>query len=101
MSKVHLTARFVAKQGQADQLEKEFLAVVPTVRQEQGCLRYDLHRESKEGNEFLFYEIWESPEALKAHAQSAHMQALHESAQDLVGGPAQLTFWNALDRVDG
>ncbi|MCB2191144.1 MAG: antibiotic biosynthesis monooxygenase [Deltaproteobacteria bacterium] len=101
MSKVHLTANFTAKAGQADQVEKEFLAVVPTVRQEQGCLRYDLHRDSREGNDFLFYEIWASPEALKAHGQSAHMNAMRERVKDLVEGPAQLAFWNAVDRVDG
>ena len=101
MSKVHLTAKITAKPGAADQLEKALLAVVPTVRAEDGCLRYDLHRESREGNEFLFYEIWASPEALKAHGQSAHMNAMRASLEGLVDGPSQLTFWNAVDRADG
>ena len=101
MSKVHLTAKIVAKPGQADNVEKELLAVVPTVRGEDGCLRYDLHRESREGNEFLFYEIWETGDALKAHGQSEHMNAMRERIKDLVEGPTQITFWRAVDRMDG
>ena len=75
--------------------------MVPAVRAEAGCLRYDLHRDSREGNEFLFYEIWESPEALKAHGQSEHMQAMSGRVKDLVAGPMDLVFWNAVDRMDG
>ncbi|MBU4278279.1 MAG: putative quinol monooxygenase [Pseudomonadota bacterium] len=101
MSKVHLTAKIVAKEGQADNVEKALLAVVPTVRAENGCLRYDLHRDSRGGEDFLFYEIWESPEALKAHGQSAHMNAMREQIKDLVAGPTQISFWRAVDRMDG
>lgn len=100
MSKVHVTAKIVAKPGQADRLEKELLAVVPTVRREAGCLRYDLHRDSREGNEFLFYEIWESGDALKAHGQSEHMAGMREGIKDLVQGPSQISFWRAVDRAD-
>lgn len=101
MSKVHLTAKIVAKEGQADNVEKALLAVVPTVRAENGCLRYDLHRDSRGGEDFLFYEIWESPEALKAHGQSAHMNAMREQIKDLVAGPTQISFWRAVDRMEG
>ena len=75
--------------------------MVPTVRGEDGCLRYDLHRESREGNDFLFYEIWETGDALKAHGQSEHMNAMRERIKDLVDGPTQITFWRAVDRMDG
>lgn len=100
MSKVHVTAKIVAKAGQADNLEKELLAVVPTVRQEAGCLRYDLHRDSREGDEFLFYEIWQDGGALKAHGQSEHMAGMRERIKDLVQGPSQISFWRAVDRAD-
>lgn len=101
MSKVHLTANITAKPEAADQVEKALLAVVPTVRAEAGCLRYDLHRASRESSEFLFYEIWAGPEALKAHGQSAHMNAMRESIKDLVEGPTQIVFWDAVDCREG
>lgn len=100
MSKVYVTAKITAKPGQADNLQKELLAVVPTVRQENGCLRYDLHRQSREGNVFLFYEIWESGEALKTHGQSAHMAAMHDGIQDLLDGPSQISLWQEVDRAE-
>ncbi len=100
MSEIFVTAKIVAKPGLGDSLQKELLAVVPTVRQEAGCLRYDLHRDSRNGDEFLFYEMWRDGAALKAHGQSAHMAVMRERIADLVEGPSQIGLWRAVERAD-
>ena len=96
MAVVYVSAVITAKQGRGADLERELLAVIPTVRGEAGCLRYDLHR-AGDGLRFLFYEIWESPAHLEAHAGSAHMAAMHQASADMVAGPADVAIWEGAD----
>jgi len=93
---VYVSAVVTARDGRGEELERELSAVVDTVRSEAGCLRYDLHR-ADDGIRFLYYEIWESPDHLKAHARSAHMAAMHAATADLVAGPSDVVLWEAVD----
>ena len=96
MSEVYVTAKMVAKPDQAESLLKELLAVAPTVRQEDGCLRYELHQGSRADNEFLFYEIWRDGAALKAHGQTEHMAAMFKNIKGLLAAPPEISLWRAL-----
>jgi len=96
MALVYVSAVVAAKKGRGAELERELRSVVDEVRREAGCLRYDLHR-AGDGERFLYYEIWESPDALKAHAASAHMDAMHQATADMVVGPAAVTLWDDVD----
>jgi quinol monooxygenase YgiN len=93
---VYVSAVITAKDGCEAALEKELRAVVPTVRAEAGCIRYDLHR-GDYGNVFLFYEIWESDAALATHAKTPHLDAMHTATADLVAGPAEVATWRSVD----
>jgi len=99
MSLTYVSATVVAKDGMEAELEKALLAVIPEVRNEAGCIRYDLHR-SDYGNVFLFYEIWESPAHLAAHAKTPHMDAMREATAELVQGVAEVNTWEAVDVVE-
>jgi quinol monooxygenase YgiN len=96
MAKTYVTAVIMAKDGCEAALEKELLKVIPEVRAEAGCLRYDLHR-SGYGNTYLFYEIWESPAHLEAHGRSAHMAAMHEATADLQACPTEVNLWEEVE----
>lgn len=95
MSEVYVVAVITGTEDTQDKLAQELAAVVPTVRQEEGCLRYDLHRGAKGKPAFMFYETWQSKEALAAHAKSAHMAAMQARIKDLVAGPSEITLWEA------
>ena len=69
MDTCFVTAKLTAKKGMEAQLEAEVVKNIPNVRAEKGCIRYDFHKNRSEDGTFLFYEIWESPEALDAHAK--------------------------------
>ena len=97
MAKIYVSAKITAKPGLADQVEKALLEVIPVVRQEKGCLKYDLHRSQDGSPTLLFYEIWASDEDLAAHAASAHMKAMRSSMKDLVAGPSEVSTWRAVD----
>jgi len=96
MGLTYVSATIGAKDGCEAELEKVLSGVVAEVRAEKGCIRYDLHK-SDYGNVFYFYEIWESPAHLAAHAKSAHMAAMRDATADLVAGPSEVNTWEAVD----
>lgn len=97
MPLVYVMALITGKQDAKDELGKVLSAVVPTVRQEEGCLRYDLHQSSDDKPMFMFYETWQSKESLAAHSKAPHMLEMRESIKDLVSAPAEITLWSAVE----
>ena len=77
MDTCFVTAKLTAKKGMEAQLEAEVVKNIPNVRAEKGCIRYDFHKNRSEDGTFLFYEIWESPEALDAHCQIKNAFVIH------------------------
>jgi quinol monooxygenase YgiN len=97
MPEIYVTAKITAKPGQANELEKQLMAVIPVVRCEKGCLRYDLHRSQDGPPAFLFYEVWADDADLAAHAASPHMVELRNRIKALVAGPTEVSKWRACD----
>ena len=96
MSGVYVTAIIEARSGKTKQVGDILAGVVEKVRAEPGCIRYDLHEAPEQGT-FLFYEIWESAEALEAHAQTPHLAAMRDDLEGLINGPARVELWQARD----
>lgn len=84
MNTIYVTAILKAKPGMEKSLARELTAVVPKVRSEKGCLRYDLHMSTDDTATFLFYEIWESKEALDLHAKAPALTAMEEQIADML-----------------
>jgi quinol monooxygenase YgiN len=78
---VHVIAIITAHPGKRAQLLELFQAVIPTVREEQGCIEYGVAVDVANADPafgpdtYVVVEKWESPEALKAHAAAPHMAA--------------------------
>jgi len=90
---VHVLAIVTAKPGMREALLREFRAILPTVRAEQGCIEYgpaiDAEGigsfQAKLGPDaFVVVEKWESAAALAAHAAAPHMAAYGARTKDLV-----------------
>jgi autoinducer 2-degrading protein len=78
---------------------EEFLAgihanAVASLRDEPGCLRFDVHRSTEQPNRFLLYEIYADPDAFYvAHREAPHYAAWREVAAGcLVEGGHVNTF---------
>jgi quinol monooxygenase YgiN len=84
MSEIAVVAISIAKPGFEEQLREALEGIVTPSRAEQGALQYDLHRDLREPRRFVFYERWESEEALAAHAQSAHIAAYRKAIAEWV-----------------
>jgi len=98
MDKCYVTAVLSPKAGMEDKVKAECLAIMPTVRKEQGSLRYDLHtQQKKSGVQFLFYEIWKDGAALEAHLKTPHMVTFLEKTKDMLAAPLQVDVWSSVN----
>lgn len=101
MTMCYVTARITARPGCEDRLLAAMLGNLPRVRGEKGCVRYDLLRHADRADVFLFNEAWKSPDALAAHAASAHMRAYHEATADLIADRAVETWMAVSEKTAG
>lgn len=90
---IHVVAIITAKPGQRQAILAAFRDNLPAVHAEAGCLEYipviDIeggpNNLAKIGpDSFMVIEKWESAEALRAHAASAHMAAYAARVKDLL-----------------
>jgi quinol monooxygenase YgiN len=84
MSEIAVVAISVAKPGHEEDLRAALEGIVGPTRKERGALQYDLHRDLREPRRFVFFERWESEEALAAHAKSAHIDAYKKASADWI-----------------
>jgi quinol monooxygenase YgiN len=81
-----------AKPGQESTLRSELLALIPTTRQEPGCLNYDLHQAVDNPALLVFHETWASRKLLDEHIARPHVQAFFAKTGDLLVEPPQIIF---------
>jgi quinol monooxygenase YgiN len=97
MDKYYIVATVYPKAGKEDAVRAEILKLIPDVRKEKGCLRYDLHVLKDGGSSFMFYEIWEDRAAFEAHGAMPHMMTFRENVGDLLEKPVELSIWSAAE----
>ncbi|MGH2540425.1 MAG: putative quinol monooxygenase [Actinomycetota bacterium] len=74
-----LLARYRAKPGQGDIVERTLLEMAEAVRRtEPGCLVYRAARSTEEPEIFVLYEEYEDEAALLAHRETPHFRTLIE-----------------------
>jgi quinol monooxygenase YgiN len=96
MNGLTVMARAKAKPGREAELEQAMRAVVAPTHQENGCLRYTLHRSMIDPSEFVTIEHWTSKEAVDQHFATPYVQALLETVPDLLMQPPDITLYELL-----
>jgi autoinducer 2-degrading protein len=79
-----MLALVVSLQVKPDQRER-FLAAaeddsICSVRDEPGCLRFDVLQDNADPDHFFFYEVYRDDAALAAHQQAPHYARWREAA---------------------
>ena len=79
------------KPGCADKFKEASLGDAQgSVRDEPGCLRFDMHQSTTDPNTFHLYEVYENQEAhLNAHRNAPHYIKWRETVQDWFDGELQ------------
>ena len=58
------------------------------VRDEPGCLRFDVSQDLEDPSRIYLYEVYEDDEALEAHRQAPHFLKWRDTVQDWHAEPA-------------
>jgi quinol monooxygenase YgiN len=87
---VHVIAIITAHPGKRTELLELFQAVIPVVREEQGCIEYGVAVDVPGADPafgpdtYVVVEKWENLATLKAHSVAPHMKAFGEGAGKLI-----------------
>ncbi len=91
---INVIASVRVKTGSLSDFLEIFKAIMPTVREEKGCIEYfpavnidaKLPPQILDENVVTVIEKWESLEALRDHLGAPHMLAYREKVKDIVTG---------------
>ncbi|MFT3903829.1 MAG: putative quinol monooxygenase [Niabella sp.] len=89
-------AKMTAKESKLSETKSLLQSLVAPTRKEDGCIQYDLHQGKQDEHTFLFYEIWQSQEALDKHLANTHMVDFVGKADGLLENPMEVFLLNKL-----
>jgi quinol monooxygenase YgiN len=96
MSEVIVVGSFSARPGREQEAEQAFEAILEPTHAEDGCVLYALHRGIQDPRRLTFIERWSSQEALAAHLDTPHIQAVLARAEDLFEEGGEIVVYEAL-----
>jgi quinol monooxygenase YgiN len=79
-----------------DDFIREVRDIIPVVRNEAGCIRYELVADVHDPGVFHFIEEWESQKHLDEHIIQPHMQAYFAITSSWNSAPAALKIYEIL-----
>lgn len=88
--KVYLTATLNSKPEFLEEVKAVLQNMVENSRKEATCIRYDLHQGTEDKTQFVFWEIWESKEALEQHNQQPYIRTFREMAAEKLQSAPQV-----------
>jgi quinol monooxygenase YgiN len=91
MAKVHVIARFVARERKESQLRGLLQGMLTPTRAESGCELYELYESDSKGR-FYLNETWESRAALDRHLATPHFERLKKTGAELVKEPFEVNI---------
>ena len=86
----------VAKPEKRAELMRILAAQVAPTRAEPGCINYDFHCDQSDPNRFVFYENFESKEALEDHLKKPHLKPLMDRIDELLAEPVSIQYLEML-----
>lgn len=89
---VHLIATLTAKPGHGPALFAAMEEILAPVRQEEGCIRYDLFADRDDPETAVMLEIWRDAAALEGHNNGAALAALGPKLAPILAQPVKLQF---------
>ena len=95
MISIFVTIRI--KEGFSDQFtEASFGDSQGSVRDEPGCFRFDILKNSEESNLFHLYEVYEDEAALDAHRNAPHYKKWRSTVADWFDGDISRVMMNTI-----
>lgn len=95
-----VTMSFDAAEGAAERLVGVLSKYVVLSRQQPGCRNIDLCLSATRPNRFTVIQKWETPEAQRAHFDSAEMIDMAQACDGLLDGKPEIDLLDALSAYD-
>lgn len=94
-------AKFKAKSGMEQELQDQLTTFVPQVQDEEGTLRYTVHRakSKQEPGLFMFYEMYRDKEAFQYHSSTPYFQEFFGKIAPLVDGAPIIELYEDLASI--
>lgn len=89
-----LSARFRVKPSKRDVFLRLATATLEPTRKEPGNISYSFYEESSDPNSFIYFEEWQSYEALAAHLAQPYTQALLSRFNEIVDGEPNVRIYD-------
>jgi autoinducer 2-degrading protein len=75
---------------------EQFLAAIEddsicSVRDEPGCVRFDVLQDQNDTDTYYFYEVYKDEAGFKAHTETPHLKRWREAAAECLSEPSQAT----------
>jgi quinol monooxygenase YgiN len=93
MKMIVIVAQFTVLSGKKDTLMKEVKPLIEATRKEPGCIRYILHQDIKNPDNFAFVEHWKNQESVDKHMQSDHFKTIIPKLNKLRLAPSTVHFY--------
>lgn len=90
-----VTAKFTAKPGMRQKIVEISQKAIELTRKEEGCISYNLLKNSGDDKTLMYYEEWESLDALRAHLKTDHILEAREARKDLIEGAPEVRIFEA------
>lgn len=88
-----VAARCRIKPEYCQEFATQVKTIIPLVRSESGCRRYELHTDVFDTDLFVFCEEWESQHHLDEHIATPHMQEHFSRTAEWRAAPTELTIY--------
>lgn len=69
-----VAVRWVAKEGEADEVARALVELQEPSLAEEGILEYRAHRDTENPNVFFMFEVYRDQAAYEAHVETPHFQ---------------------------
>ena len=88
-----VAVRVHVKAGKREEFIKLAQAMLEPSRDEKGCISYNFYADTQDTNGFIYFEEWESQDALKLHSRSSHYTQYSEQVPALLERSAEVRVY--------
>ncbi len=81
---IYIVVVIKTKEGKEEAVLEELWKLIEPTRAEEGNISYNMHRDKKNPQTFVFYEHWRSQEDIDKHLEMPYLKAYAEATQDWV-----------------
>lgn len=84
---------FIALPYHQEELRLILTGLVEPIRQEDGCISYELLQNQEDPTDFVFVEEWESEALLNAHLESPHINEVDAKLDGLLAAEPDIRLY--------